>query len=615
MRRRVLQIGSVTLVLGALMLWAGTAFAVPSSLTHQGRLLDDDGTPKTGQATLKFTIYDKKSGGSIVWESKEKQVDLGDSGFYSVTLGGSSNPVDGTKLQGDSLWIGLAVDGNDELSPRIRLRSVPYAVRAGSVDNVDWKNVGNKPMGVDDGDDDALGGLQCTSGQVPQWDGSQWTCSTSGGTYSGDDFAVSNQSCNMGDVVTGIDNKGQLQCAADSDTTYSAGNGLTLNSNTFNLAQQSCMSGQVAVGIDANGAIQCANDSDTTYSKNCPAGQVVSSLGPNGSVTCIADSDTTYSAGPGINQSGTTFSLASQSCPSGQVATGIQSGGIQCANDQVNNYSGGTGINVSSSTISLDTSYASGLYVNESGDTMTGSLTVQGNTSVNGTFRNDENWFYFNDAHQQYGAYLNFGDDSSGFEYLEYETSVGPRFEFTDDVYVYGSLGASTKNFIHPHPDDPSKEIVYVCQEGGENGVYWRGTAETYDGRAVVEMPEHFASVASEEGLSATVSPKGQWAPLFVKRVTPSKLIVNVAEQGPQDVEFSYRVEGVRRHFEDHDAVQPNTHFVPDESGNAKKFVEFASKNPGIRKTLIENGILNRDGSLNRKTAKKLGWSPRQQNR
>lgn len=336
-------------------LWAGAAFAVPGSITHQGRLMGDDGEPKTGSHTLKFAIYDAETAGARVWESSQIEVDLGDTGFYSVELGGKQNPIDGTVLAGEKLWIGLTVDGGQELTPRLRLRSVPYAVRAGESDSVakggvdsqaiaagavtgekiagiDWSKVNNAPSGLDDGDDDTLSGLQCGADEVAAWDGSQWGCAAKG-SYSGSDFAVSDQACGSGEVVTGVDKMGNVTCAPDSDTTYSAVKGLTQNNQTFGLAMQSCPGGEFAVGISVNGQLNCQSDNDTTYQ-----------------------------AGPGLSQSGNTFSLAGQACGGGQVVSGISNGSLQCvskSSGDITAVSAGTGLSGggSSGAVSLSVDF------------------------------------------------------------------------------------------------------------------------------------------------------------------------------------------------------------------------------------------------------------------
>jgi hypothetical protein len=337
------------------LLWSGAAAAVPMTVTHQGRLLNEEGEPMTGQVRLQFALHTSKTEDAMVWNSKPIEKDLGDGGFYSVVLG-QNNPIDSETLKGEKLWIQLTItnDGNTKtLSPRIQLHSVPYAVRAGmaesvaegavgnkQISGVAWKKIDNVPKGLSDGDDDAIGDLSCKSEQLVVYDGQSWTCRSAG------NFARADQACNGDRIVTGIDPQGNVECAPDSDTTYSAGGGLKLNGQKFQLQGQSCPSGRVAVGINGNGSLKCARDRDTntTYAKNCGSGKVVGGLTANGDVVCVNDANDSYSAGSGLKQSGSTFALASMNCPSGEVARAIQGGSLTCTS-HVEDVNAGQGLN------------------------------------------------------------------------------------------------------------------------------------------------------------------------------------------------------------------------------------------------------------------------------
>jgi hypothetical protein len=70
-------------------------------------------------------------------------------------------------------------------------------------------------------------------------------------------------------------------------------------------------------------------------------------------------------------------------------------------------------------------------------------------------------------------------------------------------VRVEGDLSvAGAKGFVQPHPTNPTQEIVYMSLEGGEAGTYARGTGRLSDGRAVIDLPEHFGLVTSNRNLT-----------------------------------------------------------------------------------------------------------------
>ncbi|MBI3817742.1 MAG: hypothetical protein HY286_03540 [Planctomycetes bacterium] len=165
----------------------------------------------------------------------------------------------------------------------------------------------------------------------------------------------------------------------------------------------------------------------------------------------------------------------------------------------------------------------------------------------------------------------------------------------------FGKLEVTgTKSFVQPHPVDPSKEIRYVCLEGNESGTYFRGSSRTKNGVAEIVVPEDFRMVSEAKGLTVMAVPVGAPTTLWVDSKSLDKIII----RSKNDVDFDYFVNGVRRGYSDHKAIEENVHYVPKARG-----VAFGTQYPeDIRKLLIENGTLNPDGTPNEQTAAKLGW-------
>ena len=94
----------------------------------------------------------------------------------------------------------------------------------------------------------------CSSGQFVASNGSGgWACQSQQ-TYSGSDFAISNQTCDSGKFLIGFDSSGIKKC--ETDQTYSNGTGLALTGNVFSLDSkyqlpQGCTSGEV---VKSNGS-------------------------------------------------------------------------------------------------------------------------------------------------------------------------------------------------------------------------------------------------------------------------------------------------------------------------------------------------------------------------
>ena len=110
---------------------------VPARFGYQGRLLDQSGAALNGTHQVTFSIYKQPTGGTVLWSETQKLALA--SGFYATFLGAVTPlPVDfdsavfpaGTKVfDGSDLYLGVAVDGTDELTPRQQIGAVVYALR------------------------------------------------------------------------------------------------------------------------------------------------------------------------------------------------------------------------------------------------------------------------------------------------------------------------------------------------------------------------------------------------------------------------------------------------------------------------------------------------------
>ncbi len=190
-------------VTGLLALLCSQAWAVPMQFSQQGRVHDALGQPLTGSNTLDFALYDTPSGGTAMW-SEGHTITL-DDGYYALTLG-ETNAIDSTWFDGDTVYLAITVNGGAEIADRLRLLTVPYAIRAASADslagggaldvtevavngttvidssgNIDWASIVNAPE---------LASLVCTDGTVPLFDTGAWTCADSN-AHSHDASAIS----------------------------------------------------------------------------------------------------------------------------------------------------------------------------------------------------------------------------------------------------------------------------------------------------------------------------------------------------------------------------------------------------------------------------------------
>lgn len=109
--------------------------AVPDVISYQGYATDSNGVALSGSYDVCFRLYDMPSSGTALWtecRTGENQVPF-DNGLFNVLLGQVSplpNP-----FPVDPVYMGVTVTADPEMTPRERLSSVPFAIRAAFAEN------------------------------------------------------------------------------------------------------------------------------------------------------------------------------------------------------------------------------------------------------------------------------------------------------------------------------------------------------------------------------------------------------------------------------------------------------------------------------------------------
>jgi hypothetical protein len=167
-------------------------------------------------------------------------------------------------------------------------------------------------------------------------------------------------------------------------------------------------------------------------------------------------------------------------------------------------------------------------------------------------------------------------------------------------AHVQGTFTATTnKGFVQPHPHDASKEIRYISLEGPHTEVYFRGTAQITQGVTRIAIPQHFRFVADPATYSTLVTPVGAMATVAVVAEGPEGIVV----QASRNVKIHYVVYAEREAVRNPDPIIDNVHFRPEPDR------DFLAHLPDtFRQLMIQNGTLNRDGTVNMETARRLGW-------
>ena len=141
--------GSVLFTLLAIggLVWAQSVGAVPGAapaspdvastgtVAYQGRLANPAGAPLTGTYGMIFRLYSGAAGGTPLWEEQwtgPNSVQVSD-GLFNVMLGSLAAIPQSVMTGNSSLWLGITVGSDDEMTPRVQIGSVPFAVQAQAV--------------------------------------------------------------------------------------------------------------------------------------------------------------------------------------------------------------------------------------------------------------------------------------------------------------------------------------------------------------------------------------------------------------------------------------------------------------------------------------------------
>lgn len=133
---------------------------VPQLITVQGLLTNSGGSPlPNAEYSVVFSIYDVPSGGSALW-NESRLVGTTD-GIFTILIG-SDTPIPGSIFWINTLFLGIRIESDPEMTPRQRLVTSPYsfhtkhadtaayAITAGSAGG--WVDAGGsvRLMNIDD---------------------------------------------------------------------------------------------------------------------------------------------------------------------------------------------------------------------------------------------------------------------------------------------------------------------------------------------------------------------------------------------------------------------------------------------------------------------------------
>ena len=176
------------------------------------------------------------------------------------------------------------------------------------------------------------------------------------------------------------------------------------------------------------------------------------------------------------------------------------------------------------------------------GTDMVGSLLTQGPNSQNIYLG------YFT-GYTDHG-YVGVMDNSDAFQAGMYVDASGQ-----------GTIFATVKNFVEPHPTDDNLEIVYASIEGPEAAAYIRGVAALQEGSARIEFPEHFTTIADLEDLTIQLTPQSaDTYGLAVVTKDASGFNVQELQAGRGYFSFDWEAKATRKGFKNYQVVRNKAH-------------------------------------------------------
>ena len=126
--------------------------------------------------------------------------------------------------------------------------------------------------------------------------------------------------------------------------------------------------------------------------------------------------------------------------------------------------------------------------------------------------------------------------------------------------------------------------------------MYVRGTARLVNGRARIELPDHFRKLADEQGMTVQLTPRSAESKgLAAVRVSLDGIEVAELLNGRGNYEFDWRVEAVRKEHRDFQVYRPWDAVMPGGTDPAEAW-EARLKSIQERQARQQAGTNNKGG-------------------
>jgi hypothetical protein len=138
---------------------------------------------------------------------------------------------------------------------------------------------------------------------------------------------------------------------------------------------------------------------------------------------------------------------------------------------------------------------------------------------------------------------------------------------------VYADITAAAS----PHPARSGHQIVYAALSGPEAAAYVRGTATLVNGRAKIDLPEHFRMMANPASMTIMMTPYSiESKGLAIMNKDEKGFEVGELFEGSGNYDFDWEVKAVRKGCEHFEVVQQD--LVPARDQDAKTEKDIVGK-------------------------------------
>lgn len=341
---------------------AEAATGINKQINFQGKLVDSSGLNVADSTySVVFTLYDASSGGTNLWTETDSVTTT--AGIFQVPLGAVNTTLGNVNFNSDTIYLGIKVGADAEMTPRIRFSSVPYALNAGSLSGVVATQSASgftltggtsnlKTLGINN---------TVTFGTVGSTDGLTFTLPGSTATLAGlgvaQTFSAA-QTFGAGLSVSGGQNLSLSSGTGTYSQTYTAASGTALGVSATSLT--------TGVGMQVTGGSAMTTGNDLSLS-----GTFVHAIGETGNLANLSFTENSSNASgtvvtnginvaPTIQTSGAGAKIVNSINAAAPSITNCTSGGCTLNGVNINTLTAGSGATITNNGININATGVSG---------------------------------------------------------------------------------------------------------------------------------------------------------------------------------------------------------------------------------------------------------------